>query len=93
MGITKTDLENYRNIDKKGYNIFNIGILHEIMSNDDVDHIEDERLLGVANVVYQCWLKDDDNFTLSQIVNAVLLNYKDIKEQDLSPREILARFI
>lgn len=93
MAITKTDLENYRNIDKKGYDIFNIGILHELMCNDDVDHIEDERLLDVANVVKDCYLKDEAGYSLGEIVNAVLLNYKDIKEQDLSPREILAKFI
>lgn len=91
--ITKEDLATYRELNQTKINLFNINILLEIYSNDDVDHIADEKLLSVANIVKDCCLKDEAGYSLGEIVNAVLLNYKDIKEQDLSPREILARFI
>lgn len=91
--ITKEDLATYRELNQTKINLFNINILLEIHSFSDVDHITDEKLLSVANIVKDCYLKDEAGYYLGEIVNAVLLNYKDIKEQDLSPREILARFI
>ena len=91
--ITKKHLKQYQSCILLGYDIFNINIIYEIMSNDDVDHIKDNRLLAIANLVKECYLKDDWDYPLSQIVNAVLLNYKDITEQNLSPREILKRYI
>lgn len=92
--VTKKDLEDYRKIiADETIDLFNINIIFEILSNDDVDHISDNRLLAVANIVRDCYLKDQAGYQLSEIVNAVLLNFKDIQDQDLSPREILIKYL
>ena len=92
--ITKKDLEDYRKIEAdKTINLFNINIIFEILSNNDVDHISDDLLLAIASIVRDCHLKDQAGYQLSEIVNAVLLNFKDIQDQDLSPREILIKYL
>jgi len=91
--ICKQDLARYNELVELRANIFNINIIHEIMENDDVDQIKDEKLIDIANLVRDCYLKDDADYSLSHIVEAVLTNYRDIKEAEMSPREILKKYM
>lgn len=93
--ITKEDLVWYQELQKSKdlSRLLHIDIIDEIMNNDDVDQIQDEKLLYVANIVKECYLKDEAGYKLGEIVEAVLLNCKDIKEGNYSPREILIKFM
>lgn len=91
--VCQQDLNRYNELLEHRADLFNINIIFEIMSHDDVDQIADKRLLEIANVVKDCYLKDDADYSLAHIVDGILLNYHDIKEQELGPREILRKYM
>lgn len=93
MSITRDDFKNFYQINKEGIDIFKVFMVAELLSNDDVSYLSDDTQLDIANIVYDCYLKDESNLQLYEIIEAVVENYKDIKEHTIGPRDILRKFI
>jgi hypothetical protein len=90
--MDEKDFTNYKLVSTAGMNIFNMSIIDEIMNHPDVDHIDPVKVVNIGSIVRDMVLKED-HVSIGEAVDAVLLNYKDIIDNDLGAREIIRKYL
>lgn len=99
MIIDKYDLDNLRKVKEMEIQIDNIYILEcvcdTIYNAENYINYDDDNIIGMANFVYQLWLKNNTDYQLDfwRIAEKVVDEWYNIVNNDIRPKDFIKKVL